>query len=104
MIIGGGSGIRTHGADEGTTVFKTVTINQTLPSLLCLNAYSIWFLSTCKNRLILLKMGCADKKVRTKWSINDLLEKYALNDPSAIELFKSLHEKHKVLLDTMTKH
>ena len=47
---------------------------------------------------------CADKKVRTKWSINDLLEKYALNDPSAIELFKSLHEKHKVLLDTMTKH
>jgi len=33
-----------------------------------------------------------------------VLEKYALNDPSAIELFKSLHEKHKALLDQMQKH
>ena len=47
IINGGGSGIRTHGADEGTTVFKTVTINQTLPSLLCLNAYSIGFVANC---------------------------------------------------------
>jgi hypothetical protein len=39
--FGGGSGIRTHGADEGTTVFKTVAINQTLPSLLIANAYCI---------------------------------------------------------------
>jgi hypothetical protein len=44
------------------------------------------------------------QKVHTFSSKNDLIEKYALNDPSAIELFKSLHEKHKVLLDTMTKH
>ena len=36
-----------HGAGEGTTVFKTVTINQTLPSLLCLNAYSIGFVANC---------------------------------------------------------
>ena len=47
MLIGGGSGIRTHGADEGTTVFKTVTINQTLPSLLCLKRYFIGFVSKC---------------------------------------------------------
>ncbi len=43
MLIGGGSGIRTHGADEGTTVFKTVTINQTLPSLLFMKPYSKGF-------------------------------------------------------------
>ena len=33
-----------------------------------------------------------------------VLEKYALNDPSAIELFKSLYEKHKTLLDQVQKH
>ena len=33
-----------------------------------------------------------------------VLEKYALNDPSAVELFKSLYEKHKALLDQMQKH
>jgi hypothetical protein len=47
LPIGGGSGIRTHGADESTTVFKTVTINQTLPSLLFLKRYFIGFVAKC---------------------------------------------------------
>jgi hypothetical protein len=33
-----------------------------------------------------------------------ILESYSLKDPSAIELFKSLYEKHKTLLDQVNKH
>ena len=33
-----------------------------------------------------------------------ILEKYALNDPNAVELFKSLYEKHKELLVQVQKH
>jgi hypothetical protein len=33
-----------------------------------------------------------------------VLERFALNDPSAIELFKSLYKKHKTLMDEVYKH
>ena len=33
-----------------------------------------------------------------------ILERYALNDPSAVELFKSLYKRHKALMDQMQKH
>ena len=33
-----------------------------------------------------------------------ILERFALNDPSAIELFKSLYKKHKTLMDQVDKH
>jgi hypothetical protein len=33
-----------------------------------------------------------------------ILERYALNDPSAKELFKSLYKKHKTLMDQVDKH
>ena len=33
-----------------------------------------------------------------------ILERYALDDPSAVELFKSLYKRHKALMDQMQKH